>query len=156
MHLYNWNSMTWLRDTIQEGGKESSCHASVRVSSRLECLGYQRDCSWESDENYPSWTEFPFQKSLGGASATMMGSEQATHCILIIHFGIAVVQNGLLFRFLLSALVSLHSHTLSLAGIISWLSKVCASDIFSFLSECFIDSMGISHPDSLNMKEIFF
>lgn len=80
-------------------------------------------------------------------------SEQATHCIPIIHFGIAV-QNGLLFRFLLSALVGLHSQTLSQAGIISWLSKICASDIFSFLSECFIDSVGISHASSLKFKEV--
>lgn len=102
--------------------------------------------------------EFPFQKSLGGMSTVMMGGgwgwERATHCIPIIHFGIAVFQNGLLSRILLSALVGLHSHTLSLAGIISWLSKICASDIFSFLSERSIDSAGSSHSGSSKIKEM--
>lgn len=69
--------MTKRYDSLKEGGEESSCHAAVLVSCWSECLGYQRDYSCESDENYLSWAKFPFQKSLGCMSTTMMGGFRA-------------------------------------------------------------------------------
>lgn len=82
-------------------------------------------------------------------------SEQATHCIPIIHFGIAVFQNGLLFRFLLSALVSLHSKPCRQQGLSHGSRKsVLQTSSHSSRNVSLIDSVGISHFNSLKFEEL--